>query len=142
MKLLPVTVRVKAGPPAVAELGEMVVRVGTGLFAGLMVKVWAEEVPPPGVGLKTVTLAVPWVAMSEARIAAVSCEAETYVVVLSAPFQRTLEPEMKLLPVTVRVKADPPAVAELGLMLERLGTGLAGGVPGAVNPFTQTFRLV
>jgi len=72
MKLLPVTVMVNAGPPAVAELGEMDVRVGTGLLAGLMVKVWAEDVPPPGVGLKTMTLVVPGAAMSEAGMAAVS----------------------------------------------------------------------
>ena len=34
MKLLPVTVSVNAGPPAVVEEGEMEVREGTGLFAG------------------------------------------------------------------------------------------------------------
>jgi hypothetical protein len=77
MKLLPVTVRVKADPPAVAELGEMEVRVGDGLVAALMVKVTAEEVPPPGVGLKTVALAVPAAAMSDAGIAAVSWVEET-----------------------------------------------------------------
>ena len=75
--MLPVTVRVKADPPAVAEDGEMEVREGTGLFAGLMVKVTAEEVPPPGVGLKTVTLAVVAVVISVAGIAAVSWVAET-----------------------------------------------------------------
>ena len=72
MKLLPVTVRVKAGPPAVAEMGERVVMLGIGLLAGLMVKVWAEEVPPPGAGLKTVTEVVPAATMSVAGIAAVS----------------------------------------------------------------------
>ena len=77
MKLLPVTVRVKADPPAVAELGERVVRAGTGLFAAVMVKVNPPEVPPPGVGLKTVTVAVPAVAMSVAGIAAVSWVEET-----------------------------------------------------------------
>jgi hypothetical protein len=44
---------------------------------GLMVKAWAEEVPPPGVGLKTVTDAVPAAAMSVARIEAVSLVEET-----------------------------------------------------------------
>ena len=76
-KPVPVTVRVKADPPAVAELGEMEVRVGAGLFGAVMVNVFAKEVPPPGVGLKTVTLAEPAVAMSVAGIAAVSWVAET-----------------------------------------------------------------
>ena len=76
-KPVPVTVRVKAAPPAVAEEGERVVMEGTGLFAGLMVKDLIPERPPPGVGLKTVTEAVPAVAMSVAGIAAVSWVAET-----------------------------------------------------------------
>ena len=76
-KLVPVTVRVNADPPAVAEEGDMVERVGTGLLAAVMVKVNPPEVPPPGVGLKTVTVAVPAVAISVAGIAAVSCVAET-----------------------------------------------------------------
>ena len=80
------------------------------------------EVPPPGVGLNTVTLAVPAMAMSEARIEAVSWVEETYVVVRSAPFQRTTELETKFVPFTVSVKAGPPAVAELGLRLVVVGT--------------------
>ena len=141
--MLPVTVRVKVGPPAVAELGERVVMAGIGLLAALMVKVSGLEVPPPGVGLKTVTLAVPAAAISEAGIAAVSWVAETYVVVRSAPFHRTFDVDTKLVPVTVRVKADPPAAAEVGEIEVRVGTGLfAGGVPVVVNPFTQTFRFV
>ena len=69
-KLVPLTVRVKAAPPAVAEEGLRLVVVGTGL---LIVKVWALDVPPPGVPLKMVTLDVPAVAMSAAGIEAVSC---------------------------------------------------------------------
>ena len=133
-KLEPVTVRVKAGPPAVAELGEMVDRVGTGLFAAEMVKVNPPEVPPPGAGLKTVTVAVPAVAMSVAGIAAVSWVEETKVVVRSAPFHRTLDEETKLVPLTVRVNADPPAVAELGERELRAGTGLFAAVMVKVNP--------
>ena len=77
MKLVPFTVKVKADPPAVALTGLMVVVVGTGLLATVIVNVWALEVPPPGAGVKTVTVAVPAVARSDARIAAVSCVAET-----------------------------------------------------------------
>jgi hypothetical protein len=67
-------VRVKSEPPADAELGERVERVGTGL---LMVKVCDPDVPPPGVGLKTVTVAVPAVAISAEVMDAVSWVAET-----------------------------------------------------------------
>ena len=84
------------------------------------------EVPPPGAGLKTVTLAVPAVAMSAARIEAVSWVEEPYVVVRFVPFHLTTEPEMKLVPFTVRVKPAPPAVADVGLRLVVVGTGLSG----------------
>jgi len=46
------------------------------------------------------------------------------VVVRLAPFQRTIDPVMKLVPFTVRVNAGPPAVAEVGLKLVVVGTGL------------------
>ena len=60
---VPFTVRVKAGPPAVALAGLRLVIVGTGLLMG---KGTGLEVPPPGEGLKAVTLAVPAEAMSAA----------------------------------------------------------------------------
>ena len=49
-KLAPLIVMVKPGSPAVAEAGDMLVRVGAGL---LTVKGTALEVPPPGAGLVT-----------------------------------------------------------------------------------------
>jgi hypothetical protein len=125
-KPVPVTVRVKAGPPAVAEAGKTVLMTTTGL---LTVKVFPDEVPPPGVGLKTVTVGVPAMAISVAGIAAVAWVEERTVVVLSPLFHRTLvTPETKPVPVTVRVKADPPAVAVEGEMAERVGTGLFAAV--------------
>jgi hypothetical protein len=125
MKFVPVTVSEKPAPPARAEDGLRLVTVGTGFGGGLTIKKGSEfESPPPGVGLKTVTLAVPAVAMSAARIEAVSRVEETYVVVRSAPFHLTTEPETKFVPLTVRVKADPPAVADEGLRLVVVGTGL------------------
>ena len=51
-KFVPVTVSVKAPLPAAALLGEIELSVGAGL---LIVNVLAADVPPPGVGLKTVT---------------------------------------------------------------------------------------
>ena len=62
-------VRVKPLPPAVAEVGLMLVVVGDGL---LMLKVCALDVPPTGVGLKTVTLAVPVLAILAAGTVAVN----------------------------------------------------------------------
>ena len=114
-KLVPITTSVKPAPPAVAEEGESALTVGTGLFAAaLIVNVRAAEVPPPGVPLKTVTEAVPAVAMSVAGTAAVNCVALPKVVTSVAPFHFTEDVLMKFVPVTVSVKPAAPAVAEDG----------------------------
>jgi len=120
-KLVPFTVSVKAGPPAVALFGLRVVTVGAG--PEVIGKFCAFDVPPPGPGLTTVTLAVPAVAMSAAAIAAVNCVAEINVVVRFDPFHCTVDVVRKLLPVTVNVNAAPPAVALAGLRLLIEGTG-------------------
>jgi uncharacterized protein (UPF0248 family) len=119
-KLDPETVRVKAGPPAFAEDGLIPEIDGTGFW---IVKDCALESPPPGLGLLTVTLAVPVEAISLAGIEAVSFVALLKVVGRSDPFHRTVEPETKLEPETVRVKAGPPAFAEVGLIPEIDGMG-------------------
>src|ERR1039458_869341 len=112
---VPFTVRVKAGPPAVAELGLRLVIVGL----GLIVNVAPDDVPPDVV---TVTLAVPAVAMSLAGTTAVRVVVPLPGMVWSAaPFQFTFAPDTKLVPVTVRLKAAPPAVADLGLRLVIVG---------------------
>ena len=120
--MLPLTVSVNAGPPALAVDGLRLESVGTGGL--LIVKVCALEVPPPGVGLNTVTCVVPAVAMSAAGIAAVSRVAETNVVARFAPFHWTTELELKPLPLTVSVNATPLALAVVGLRLVVAGTGL------------------
>src|SRR6476660_2481531 len=89
-----------------------------------MVKLKAFDEPPPSVGLLTVMLAVPVEAMSLAGMEAVSFVALLKVVVRSDPFHRTVAPETKLDPLTVRAKPGSPASAELGLMPEINGTGL------------------
>ena len=76
-KFVPFTVRLNAAEPAVALVGCSVVIVGVGLLAAVTVKLTALDVPPPGEGLVTVTGGVPAVAMSEARMAAVSLVALT-----------------------------------------------------------------
>ena len=53
---------------------------------------------------------------------AVSCVAETNVVVSGVPFQFTVEPETKLVPFTVNVNCGPPAVAQVGLSEVIVGT--------------------
>jgi hypothetical protein len=106
MKPLPLTVSVKAAAPAVREDGLMLEITGTG--GSLIVKVRALEVPPPGVGLNTLTWAVPATAMSAAVIAAVNLVAETNVVARFAPFHWTTELELNPLPLTVKVNAALP----------------------------------
>lgn len=59
----------KLGPPDVVDVGEIEVITGIGL---LTASVWEFEVPPPGVGLKTVMVEVPVEIVSVAVIAVVS----------------------------------------------------------------------
>ncbi len=98
---------------------------GTGLPDGLMVKVWVFDVPPPGVGLSTVTEAVPAIVMSVAGMDAAIWVGDIYVVVRFALFHCTTERLTKLLPVTVRVRVPPPAAAPEGLRRVMAGTGFA-----------------
>src|SRR5271166_2542875 len=107
--------------PAVAAFGLMLVRVGTGL---LMVKVCAPEVPPPGPAVTTVTGSVPAVVRSAAGMMAVSWVALTKVVARAVPLKSAVELDTKLVPVSVMVVFGAPTVAEVGLMLVSVGTGL------------------
>jgi len=68
---VPVTVSVKAPELAATLAGCSLVMAGVGLLAAVIVKVSGFEVPPPGVGLVTVTVGLPVLATSLARIAAV-----------------------------------------------------------------------
>src|SRR4029077_16808417 len=92
----------------------------TGVLA--IVKVCALDVPPHVV--TPVIEAVPQVAMRAAGTVAVSCVAETKVVASGLPFQFTVEPETKLVPLTVSVNCGPPAVAQVGLIELIVGAAL------------------
>src|SRR5678816_2644732 len=92
---------------------------------GLITNDKVSDVPPPGAGLATVIGTLPALAMSPALIVAVSCVELTNVVVRAAPFQRTTDPDTKLVPLTVSVNADPPAAALLGESDVSVGTGFA-----------------
>jgi hypothetical protein len=94
---------------------------------GVIVKLAGLDVPPPGGGLTTVTVAVPAVAISAARIDAVNCVELTKVVARFELFHCTTEPSApftKLLPFTVRVKAWFPALRVCGDIEVRTGTEL------------------
>jgi hypothetical protein len=94
---VPVSVRVKAGPPAVSSDGESDFKTGTG-FSFTIAKVSAVDEPPPGRGLKTVTDALPAEAMSAPSIRATRCVLPWNVVVRGLPFQHTTEPCTKFAP--------------------------------------------
>lgn len=66
MKFVPATVKVIAGLPTTADVGLIEVKVGTGFGGTLIVNAIPAEVPPPGDGFVTVTVAVPAVAKSDA----------------------------------------------------------------------------
>ena len=74
--------------------------------------------------MKTVTGYVPGFWISVAKICAVNCVALTKVVARATPLKRTTELLLKLVPLTVSVKAVSPAVLLVGLMLLNIGTGL------------------
>jgi hypothetical protein len=90
----------------------------------LIVKVLAElraVVAPPG--RTTVTLADPWVAIAVFGTAAVTLVALTKVVVRAVVPKLTTAPVAKYVPVTVRVNAAPPCVADV--LLRRVSVGAA-----------------
>jgi hypothetical protein len=91
----------------------------------LTVNVKGAEVPPPGAGLDTVTIAVPGAVMSAAVIAACNWVPDTKVVARAVLFHCTVEDDTKFVPVTVNVKPGSPAKAEFGLSDTAVGAGLS-----------------
>ena len=122
-KPVPVRVIAKAVPPAVAVAGAIETRLSA---APLIVKGRAPEMPPPGAGFVTVTLAVPAVAMSAAVIPAVSWVALINVVALAAPLNFTIDVDTNPVPFTVKLNPAPPAVALVGEIEVSVGPGLTG----------------
>ena len=112
MNPVPLIVSVKPRPPGVAQNGLRPVIIGTGLPT---MNDTVFERPPPGVGLNTVTFAVPAVVISAAVIAAVSWVPLTYVVVRLKPFHCTTELLTNPVPLTVSVKPGPFGITEPGL---------------------------
>ena len=99
--------------------------------------VTAFDVPPHG--LTTVIEAVPGFAMREADTVAVSCVEETKVVVNAAPFQFTIEVEMKFVPLTVNVNCGSPHAAQIGLNELMVGTAaIVNGTAAEVDAHPPT----
>ena len=107
MKFVPVTVRVKPPPPAVALAGAMAVIVGVTGGVGKIEKFKGAVEPPPE--FATVTGSTPALATSAAVICACTVFAFTKVVVRALLFHLTVEFAAKLPPLTVMVKLDAPA---------------------------------
>lgn len=82
VKLFPLTVKVKLGPPATAVAGESEVRTGTGV---VITKLKTLDVAPFGV-FKPID-AVPGLAIDRAGTDAVSCAELTKTVASAEPFQ-------------------------------------------------------
>src|SRR4249919_2985035 len=112
-----------AGLPAIAKFGLRVVSTGTPLGACTL-NGSAFDVPPPGVGLNTVTLAVVATVKSEAGIVADSCVELTNCVARSAPFHLTIELGVNPPPVTTSVTAGPFIGDTFGVRRVIAGAGL------------------
>jgi hypothetical protein len=120
-KPLPFTVRVNAPLPAAALFGLMLLIAG----GGSTVKGSAFDVTPV---VTTVICAVPGVESKLAGTAAVNWVADTKLVLSDEVFHCTAEAALKLVPLTVRVKPDPVAVALVGEMLLMVGVGGGAGL--------------
>src|SRR5512134_2042029 len=132
-KALPFTVNSNAALPATTLAGLRELTTGIALP---IVNVTGDDVPPPGVGLTTVTWVVPVLAMSLAGTAAVSWVPLTNVVVRVVPFQCTEEPVTKPVPLTVSVNAAPPTAAVVGDTEVRTGTGFLDLLSSSLQPAT------
>lgn len=112
LKPVPVIVIVVVASPTKVLVGETETVVGDG-FNTVKVCV-VVDVPPPGVGLVTVMVEVVAVKKSLVVKNAESCVELANTVVREEPFQFTIEPFTKPVPVMVDVAPDAPAIAVLG----------------------------
>lgn len=98
-----------------------------------------DDVPPEGV--LTVTVTVPAFAINAELILAVNRVLLTNAVVNAAPFQLITDVETKLLPSTVNVNDDEPAVILEGLNDVRTGVGLVTVLAGIATFFDVAGEL-
>ena len=129
MKPSPLTVRVKAGPPAMADVGLMDEMTGETV---LTVKLTGFELATPGVD--TVIGATPSVATRLTGMVAVNWVELTKTVGNGVRTHRTVDAEVKRSPVTVRFTAGPPAAEDEGSRLMMV-------LPNGFGPMTSLMAL-
>src|SRR5262249_46614467 len=123
----------RAGSKTMSSAGSLTVATANPAPAVAPVKN-VEPVDGPFAGSTTVTVETPTVAISPATIAACSWVAETNAVTRGVPLNWTTEEFVKFAPLTVNVKALPPACAEPGFKSEMFGaSGLGFGVGAGVG---------
>jgi hypothetical protein len=123
----PLTVSVVSDELASTLAGAIVVATGTGLFTEICA---AEDAPPPGEGLTTVTFAMDPSARSPAWTVALKTLTDTYVVASATPFHWATEPGIKPVPWMLRTVSVEPAVSEPGVKDVIAGTGFGAGGDG------------
>jgi hypothetical protein len=111
VKLVPVTVKVSEVVPEVEAVGEMDVTRGNGL---LMLKIEADEVPPPGVKFTTVTFTLPDDVTSVEAIVPLSTLPLVNVVVTSVLPNLIVAPRANFWPFTVSVNPLAPCATFAG----------------------------
>jgi hypothetical protein len=101
-------------PPGLSPVGIVEVVKARVVVGFVIVKRSTFDVPPPGVGLKTVTEAV-WAEVSaEAGTSATSWWELTKAVPRAAPFHFTTEVETNPVPFTVRANSGDPGATLVG----------------------------
>lgn len=110
--------------------------------AALIVKVWAAEVPPPGLGLVTATFTLPEDKKLLAGMVAVIWDVLTHEDESVVAFHSTVAPFLKFDPVRTKLSAEPPTGALEGAIAVKVGTsrGGGGGVPPPPAPPPQPIR--
>jgi len=110
-------------------------------------KLKGAVVPPPGLGFVTVTGTAPPVETSAAGIAALSCVVLTNVVSSALPLNLICEVATKFVPLTVKVKANPPAEcnwprdASVGSGLLMLNVATTEDATAGAGLFTMTLAV-
>ena len=122
MKPLPLMVSVSPVDPVVPEVGLKLPITGRGLDE-LTGKLTTFELPPPGIGLITITARVPAAAISEAGICVDNWVELMNVVIRLVLLILITEAGTNPVPLTVNWKAGPPGIAECGSRLTITGAG-------------------